>query len=514
MPHLSAIQRAFGRHDVSGIQAHVGGPATEATQAIGAEAYASGNHIAFGGVPDLHTAAHEAAHVVQQSGGVQLKGGVGAAGDPYEHHADQVADAVVSGKSAEALLDTHAGGSSRGDYAVQRKPAASSSGGGDRQAETGPEPLDGGGQLGYMLAQPAPALGDPAVTYLLSLPMPRLLDELDDAVACGYALKLEARVAFAPPILSAALQAVELARTKPMTPNHPVLQRAGAALDVVSRDQQVQILSWILHRNGVSIEATTLVEGVIAMKKGSSAGNDSQREQTGNQNTVSAGAGSRSTAGVQVPMPIEPGEWRQPGQQPKWLYIGNAVHDAIGKHYQEEHLGQDVAANYFPISSLLGRFEKLAATGGAAVSASALRPDELSRRPDIVNIDLQHLYEIKPKAARAQGAAKARMYMAIFAKAGVMVQLGPVGDPGTVGVLPAPNGVVIFESPEPGVITYDYQNARLVPVPVQEPKTSPNRGWQWQIQPLTREQQAAVATTTIGGGMLILLMMALSPLGA
>jgi hypothetical protein len=80
LPHADTIQRSFGRHDISGIEAHVGGPATTASRAIGAEAYAMGNHVAFAGSPSLHTAAHEAAHVVQQRGGVQLKGGVGAAG--------------------------------------------------------------------------------------------------------------------------------------------------------------------------------------------------------------------------------------------------------------------------------------------------------------------------------------------------------------------------------------------------------------------------------------------------
>ena len=119
LPHADAIQRMFGRHDVSGVQAHVGGPAADASRAIGAEAYATGNHVAFASSPTLHTAAHEAAHVVQQRGGVQLKGGVGESGDAYEQHADQVADLVVQGKSAEALLDQHAG--SNGSSAVQRK---------------------------------------------------------------------------------------------------------------------------------------------------------------------------------------------------------------------------------------------------------------------------------------------------------------------------------------------------------------------------------------------------------
>jgi uncharacterized protein DUF4157 len=119
LPHAERIQASFGRHDVAGIQAHVGGGAAGASEAMGAEAYATGDHVAFRGPPDLHTAAHEAAHVVQQRAGVQLKGGVGEVGDPYERHADEVADAVVQGKSAEPLLDRFSGGGAR--PAVQRR---------------------------------------------------------------------------------------------------------------------------------------------------------------------------------------------------------------------------------------------------------------------------------------------------------------------------------------------------------------------------------------------------------
>lgn len=122
LPHHAAIQQAFGRHDVSGIEAHLGGAAGEAAGALGTEAYATGDHVAFAGSPSLHTAAHEAAHVVQQRGGVQLKGGISAAGDEYERHADEVADAVVQGRSAEGLLDRHAGGGGGGgSAAVQAK---------------------------------------------------------------------------------------------------------------------------------------------------------------------------------------------------------------------------------------------------------------------------------------------------------------------------------------------------------------------------------------------------------
>src|SRR5215813_6693990 len=105
LPYAGQIQRLFGRHDISSIEAHTDAPAAAGARAMGAEAYATGNHVAFASQPDLHTAAHEAAHVVQQRAGVQLKGGVGQAGDKYEQSADAVADLVVQGKSAEATLD-------------------------------------------------------------------------------------------------------------------------------------------------------------------------------------------------------------------------------------------------------------------------------------------------------------------------------------------------------------------------------------------------------------------------
>ncbi|TMQ15824.1 MAG: DUF4157 domain-containing protein, partial [Deltaproteobacteria bacterium] len=110
LPYLEEIQRSFGRHDVSGVSAHQGPAAGQAATALGARAFAVGNAVAFDGPPDLHTAAHEAAHVVQQRSGVQLKGGVGEIGDPHEQHANQVADRVVAGSSAENLLDRYTSG--------------------------------------------------------------------------------------------------------------------------------------------------------------------------------------------------------------------------------------------------------------------------------------------------------------------------------------------------------------------------------------------------------------------
>jgi hypothetical protein len=118
MPHLESIQRAFGpTHDLSGVRAHVGGAAADASSAIGAHAYATGNDIAFASSPDLFLAAHEATHIVQQRQGVHLKGAVGQAGDSYEQHADTVAAAVVRGEDVSELLGS---GEAVATAAVQR----------------------------------------------------------------------------------------------------------------------------------------------------------------------------------------------------------------------------------------------------------------------------------------------------------------------------------------------------------------------------------------------------------
>ncbi len=120
LPYSDKVQSSFGRFDISRISAHLDSDATKANNSLGAEAYATGDQIAFSKTPDLHTVAHEAAHVIQQRSGVQLKGGVGQEGDLYERNADEVADRVVQGKSAEDLLGGPSG-QSGADASVQKK---------------------------------------------------------------------------------------------------------------------------------------------------------------------------------------------------------------------------------------------------------------------------------------------------------------------------------------------------------------------------------------------------------
>lgn len=117
LPYLNRLQPAFGKYNLNQIQAYTNPEARKASQSIGAQAYATGNKIAFNTTtPSLHTVAHEAAHIIQQRSGVSLKGGIGEVNDPYERHADEVADAVVKGKSVEALL----GRFDKGNHGIQQ----------------------------------------------------------------------------------------------------------------------------------------------------------------------------------------------------------------------------------------------------------------------------------------------------------------------------------------------------------------------------------------------------------
>lgn len=122
LPHLAVLQAAFGSEfDLSLVQAHQDAAAVDATDALQAKAVAIGEHVVFGGAPDLFLAAHEAAHVIQQRNGVQLTGGRGEAGDVYESHADAVAERVVRGEDVAGLLRQTPTGGGGASQAIQCK---------------------------------------------------------------------------------------------------------------------------------------------------------------------------------------------------------------------------------------------------------------------------------------------------------------------------------------------------------------------------------------------------------
>jgi hypothetical protein len=94
-PHHQSITRSFGRYDVGGLNAIID---TGILQKSGAAAELSEQGAVFSQPPNIHMAAHEAAHEVQRRAGL-------APGLQAEVHANAVADAVVAGRSSEALFD-------------------------------------------------------------------------------------------------------------------------------------------------------------------------------------------------------------------------------------------------------------------------------------------------------------------------------------------------------------------------------------------------------------------------
>jgi hypothetical protein len=121
LPYFDRIQQSFGpRHDLSSVRAYVGGSASAAAGKLGALAFTLGDQVAFRGPPDLFTAAHEAAHVVQQRG-IANHGQAG--GDASEREADRVAHRVVQGGSSEDLLGQSAPGQRVASVQMRRLPA-------------------------------------------------------------------------------------------------------------------------------------------------------------------------------------------------------------------------------------------------------------------------------------------------------------------------------------------------------------------------------------------------------
>lgn len=540
LPHLDQIQDAFGHHDVHAVQAHVGGPAAEASEAMGATAYATGDRVAFAGAPDLHTAAHEAAHVVQQRAGVSLPGGVGQASDAYEQHADAVADRVVRGESAAGLLD-QAGSSSSAAPAVQRRsvpgsapvaapgsgpaaasraPAASSpaaqgsaiASADEEAAIEAAEKAAYADEVETLLSRPDPVAGigtpQDALRVLAGLSMSKLLGTLDVLEQRGRLSEIVPFVdggdADAAGRIRIALLTRELASMGPAAAQGALLSTVAAAVERMPADEQYGVYRYLISRRQPSLDLERLLEGALA----------AQSALVRQREPVEGAAGpAGAVAGTAMPTPIEPLPWTPPGNQPAPLYRGNAAHDAIARYYEDKHVGERVFRNSMPISTILAAL----AEQGHQVDRSRLTKQEGDRRPDILNVTRLCLYEIKPEGAASSGESQAMMYISILNKAGVAVSLGPAEDPGTSGQLPAPGGVFIFRSIRPGVIEYRYREGKLVPVPVPVTRgarqNAGERSWNWELQPLTPAQQTALATAAAGTALIILAMILLSPVG-
>jgi hypothetical protein len=109
IPHRGRMERAFGQ-PLGDVKAHLGPEAGAASEAMGAEAYALGNEVAFRDRnPSPETVAHEVAHVVQQRRG----DGPGRTEGGLEIEAEAAAQRAVHGQAVPALGSDRAPGRPR-----------------------------------------------------------------------------------------------------------------------------------------------------------------------------------------------------------------------------------------------------------------------------------------------------------------------------------------------------------------------------------------------------------------
>ena len=111
LPFLGEIQQSFGRYDVSRARAITGNAGAAEGRRLGAEAFTRGLDVTFASRPSLRTAAHEAAHVIQQLSGSEQIGNQHA--DADERQAETVAGRVERGHSSEDLLGANPAGGRR-----------------------------------------------------------------------------------------------------------------------------------------------------------------------------------------------------------------------------------------------------------------------------------------------------------------------------------------------------------------------------------------------------------------
>jgi hypothetical protein len=478
---LPASERAYFERrlgvDLAPVCVH---PDAAAAAELGARGLAAGRDIAIapghwhpGTTAFRRLIGHELAHTLQQgeSGpSVQLDG------EPplKEAKKEDATDAVSGGLKTVAEQDQKQD-QTTGDLTQQIVTALNT-----------PDPIAG--------------IGDYATAYnllngLSMLVMLRVLSELAAQFMLEVLISREPPQSVDAPRVSAAITLVRLAHTDAASIQQTELESFARNAQALPADQQQDMLNFASTARQLS-PATR--EGLVAMMASQIPG--------------ASPAGLSPAVAQGVTGAVAPGSWNPPGNQPIPFYIGNEAHVGIAASYVAKHPGDPVFTNFIPLSSILQQ----ARTLGLSLNAGSLSESELALKPDILNLapTRRHLFEVKPTSLQSVGLAEARLYTGLLVAAGIPVSLGPVGEPGTNGALPAPGGIYLFETPEPGVIVYQYRRQRLIeePVPVTEGEPAYER--RWRLAPLTPQQQAVIVTTTATGTMMIIIMILLSPVGA
>ena len=149
----------------------------------------------------------------------------------------------------------------------------------------------------------------------------------------------------------------------------------------------------------------------------------------------------------------------KPEKEPWWakMFQGTDIHKKIAKKYEEMHPNtQTIRSNYYPVKSLLS------ALGFSSTEINMLSEKERNMKPDITNLTLMHLYEIKPEGREMQAKKEVEKYKEAMNKAlapEAYIILGPTTDEGVKGQIVTKKGKLVnYASPMDGVIIYQVQS--------------------------------------------------------
>jgi hypothetical protein len=145
----------------------------------------------------------------------------------------------------------------------------------------------------------------------------------------------------------------------------------------------------------------------------------------------------------------------KPGNEPWWarMFVGTEIHKKIAEKYQQKHKLENVYTNYYSIKTLIK---------AKGATTENLSEKEKNMKPDITNLKLMHLYEIKPIGSEIKAKQEVKLYQDTMNKAlapyKTFIALGPIYDDGVKGQIFTDKGKVVnYASPMDGVIIYQIQ---------------------------------------------------------
>jgi hypothetical protein len=426
-----AMEVGFSQ-DFGDVRIHTGPAAAEEAGRMRAQAFTAGSEIFFGAgryQPNSREGrtllAHELTHVVQQTrGGAppvqrQQDAGAGGGGVPPSAPAPAGAPPITASPGSTPAAGSIA---DQVDQALSEVPEGAAAGVGDFPKAFS---LLNGLAMFDMLA----ALDQLESRHRLEL----LHAHLGEAVNVNVAR------------ITAAIQMVRLARTPAAKITVGDLQQLINSLQTLPDEQRRDVLNYFLSKSG----NVTNLEGLIAFLNPES------------PETQAPGGTAPPSVPGQTPGPMSGGGMMlgaagavyPRGRQSFSRYIGNVAHRSIADYYKGKHGGQLVFTNYYQVGTLLIEAGlKLGLTPDFSKASAGI-----DLKPDITNIDLLHLYEIKPKFLQSVASGEALMYYGLFRSAGIPMALGPTGDPGANGKISVGIGDFEWKSPEPGVIVYGFK---------------------------------------------------------